>query len=335
MSVCFVLSNASTTTGPRKLDGSTPASQVEDVTAVTIERLAGFLPNARTSVHDQSGIDSQAVQSFVARYANVAVGWSFATEFARLGRFPVTMYGKDAWVHRAFMMRAQPKRFHNKHIADAHCLATHPSGRTQGESIKALLLSACVSGGADAHIARVAKSARVPKKTVEAFEVLFYNVMDRWEDHLFIANTVYPETRGVELQEDYFRSTSIFDLLKRAGHNYQDPEMIEYMIGIGDKTYMSKLSGRKDREDQLERFLMGNGMLIASGGGVNSRSPGLGRTTALMTASRQAGPKVEDPAIVGIGAYIADQFMNARRSQQAHALRIAREDAGQGATVEV
>lgn len=303
--------------------------------ADTIDRLACLTPDPKSLVSknmsrvDQAVIGGQGVKRFLCGYVNVAVGWYFATEFARIGRFPLHMVGKDEWVFKAYLMRKDPKRFHNQHIADAFCLATIPEGQNMGDSIRGMIIAGCKGKlTPDEHLEGVARSLGTHVDTVKAFEVLFYNVLDRWRESLIIGKRIYPEGRGVEMQEGYFQNTPIADLIARAGYNYQDPNMVSYMAGIGDMNYMSTLAGRSDREDFLERMLMGNGLMLMHMGGSNARGPGLSRATAMLTASRQAGPKVEEPATSSIFALIKDQLNSNADKQRAQKLAIARRDAG-------
>jgi hypothetical protein len=55
----------------------------------------------------------------------------------------------------------------------------------------------------DAHLALVAEVTGIPRLTVEAFEILFFNVLDSHQDGLYLSNWAYPRGRLVEFDEDY------------------------------------------------------------------------------------------------------------------------------------
>ncbi len=286
------------------------------------------LPVAMSLRHQPMAIADKAKARFAAQYSNVAFGWSIATAFAdaRLP-FPVYVVGRDHWLFKAYLLRLDSEQYHCPHVVDAWALANLEQARNMKNKVCSLLLSGC-GQPPDAHRRAVSEVTNIPLRTLEAFDTLFYNILDRHKDAAFISEQVYPHTRFVEFAEDYVKHADIADLIKRAGYNHRDLQMSSFLAGIGDSTYMAKLSARSDREQELTRHLMGNALLLVHSGALNQKSVGMSRAQNLLAAQRQSGQTVELPAIADAGQYMADALRGALAAQSAQRLALAKEDAG-------
>lgn len=305
--------------------------------AETIDILAALDPKAtipNISVanlnHLASPLHDEAEKQFMSCYCNVAFGWYIASQFSNaIKGFPMAMLGRDHWVFKAFLMQLDPWSFYDKHVATAYHLANTPPGSPDlGSNLKALILSVRDFDPA-IHIQRVATITGLHYKTVEAFEMLFFNILDRRLDGFYIAAELYPKSRLVELAESYMADASIGDLLKRAGYNQRDLDMTSYLVGIGDKEYMAKLAASNNSEAELNNQIMGNGLILARANLLNTRAVGLGRSQALMVASRQSGSATDESPLSGIAAQFAEQFKAAAALSQVDVARRMREDAAQ------
>lgn len=289
--------------------------------------------SSMVAAHGQgSAIQARAFARFASRYTNTAFGWEIARRFAhRRARFPITMMGKDYWVFRAYLMQIDCIRWHNDSVMEALALSTLDGLRQIGHNLKGMLLSGCGRDQQE-HYHALSEITGINKSTLEAFEVLFYNVLDRQEDALYVANEVYPNTRVCEFSEDYLKQTDVADLIKRAGYNYRDLQLTAYLAGIGDRSYMAKLAARTDREQELTKQFMGNALVMSQTGLLNQRSVGFSRTTAMLAASRGAGKVEEAPAVSGVGDMVANELAAALSANYEQMRSILREDAG--ATIE-
>ena len=305
--------------------------------APTINTLAALDPKARiphisaASVNHIDGpLHSQARDQFLSNYVNVAFGWYIASQFAaaRIG-FPLPMMGRDTWVFKAFLMQVDPWAFYNKDIATAYHIAHTPKGSTDiGAKLRAMILSVN-EPDPRRHMQRIAGLTGLSYETVEAFEVLFYNVLDRLADGFYLSSEVYPDTRLIELAESYMADSTLGDLLKRAGYNQRDLDLTTYLVGIGDKSYMSKIAAAANSEAELSNLIMSNGIVLAKANLLNIRSVGMGRASSLMVASRQSGTANEEPPLAGISSQWADAFKQATLLSQADVAQRMRKDAGQ------
>ncbi len=144
---------------------------------------------------------------------------------------------------------------------------------------------------------------------MEAFEILFFNVLDRHEDGLYLSHIVYPEGRLVEFDENYFANTPDCDLILRAGYNHRDVDLVAQLVGMGDSSYVTELGARRDHEAELERQFMGNALVMGQSGLLNQRSAGMQRAVALLAARRSSrsndAQRADSPASHDEGAELA------------------------------
>lgn len=286
------------------------------------------LPSAFAAYGQPLDIADEAKARFAAHYSNPAFGWSIATAFADVRRtFPVHVSGRDHWLLRAYMLQLDSVRWRCTHVIDAWGLATLDEAKNLKNKVCSLMLAGCGSPP-DAHRRAVSEATFIPLQTLEAFDTLFYNILDRHKEAAYISETIYPATRLVEMAEDYSKHADVGDVIKRAGFNQRDIGFSAFVAGLGDASYMAKLSSRGDREQELTRHLMGNALLLVSTGALNQRSVGMSRAQSLMVAQRQSGQQAELPIIADVSMHCSDSLKRALDLQNQQRVEIAREDAG-------
>lgn len=245
----------------------------------------------------------KAEANFMARYAQLDAGWIYAARFAHQQcEFPVTMLGRDRWVHDAYLMILDPVRYFNRNIAEALMISQAPPGADGVRSIvRAYVLTYNDTMSHDYHLRRVANYIRMDPETLFAFESLFFNVFDRRMDSLCIGMNLYPQGRLVEFDENYFKNTPTGEMLERAAYNLRDIDLVHYMSGIGDRSYMSRLAASENRETELTNYIMGNALMMTKMNLLNHRGPGWGRAASLLAAQRQGGGAIDAPPLFGLG----------------------------------
>lgn len=296
-----------------------PASRVKKITlAEAIVR------------HPGQPIHKEAAESFKSRYYRLSFGWYIARQFAvKKMVFPVSMAGRDSWVFKAYLMMVDPYNYFDPHVSDAFHFANTPKELPQyGDDLKTMLLT-LTSDHPKTHMQEVARRTGIPYESIEAFETLFYNVLDRREDRLYIAKEVYPNTRIVEYDENYMKNSKMSDLLKRAGYNHRDMDLAEYLIGMGDRAYMARISSAENREAELAKSIVGNGLILTRTNLLNQPSVGINRTITLMAAARQAGASVEEPPTSGLAGIIDEQLERVRGFHAANMSKLLKADAAQ------
>lgn len=286
------------------------------------------LPSAFANYGQPMEVVEEAKARFSAHYSNPAFGWAISVAFADVRRpLPVHVNGRDHWLLRAYMFRLDSVRWRCKHVIDAWGLANLDEARNLKNKVCSLLLSGCGSPP-DAHRRAVSELTDIPLPTLEAFDTLFYNVLDRHKEAAYLSEQIYPTTRLVELAEDYSKHADVGDVIKRAGYNQRDLGFSSFVAGLGDASYMAKLSARSDREQELTRHLMGNALLLVNTGALNQRSVGMARAQTLLAAQRQSGQQAELPIIADASDHCSDELRRALDLQDQQRVHLAREDAG-------
>ena len=277
-----------------------------------------------------SPLHDRARDRFLSKYIRTNFGYYIALQYANRNLpFPIALFGRDLWVYRAYLMRLDPWKYYDQHILEAYHLAHYVKDVPHlSQVLKACLLSFKKDCSPQEHLLAVQKKTGVPYKTLEAFEVLFYNVIDRREDALYLAHEVYPDTRLVEMDENYLKNSTHADLIKRVAYNHGDMDLTSYLAGLGDHSYLKKLSARDDRETELTRYLMGNGLIMAHSSLLNQRAVGMSRVSNLLAATRQSGRDMEEPSVGGIVPVYSSAFKVALEANQQGVMQQLKDDAG-------
>lgn len=306
--------------------------------AYTIDILSALNPEsnlprvalgALTQDRRWSPLHDAARDRFLTTYIRTNFGYYIALQFAnRRLPFPVTLMGRDQWVFKAYLMKLDPWSNYDRHVAEAYHLAQFVKNSPNlGQHLKAMLLSFQDHATPESHLQAVHERTGVPVATLDAFEILFFNIIDRRGDALYLASEVYPDTRLVEFDDNYLRNSTHADLIKRVAYNHRDMDLTAYLAGLGDHTYLRKLAASDDREADLTRYLMGNGLILAHTSLLNQRSIGMNRVSSLLAASRQSGAELEEPTLGGITALYSQAFDQALSANQEVVMRQMRRDA--------
>lgn len=229
-----------------------------------------------------------AVIAFTENYKRPDIGWRLAKLYCEKGRsFPVTMRGEDQWVFRAYAYlrtgRADPD------LTRALALGTRREWSQETDVLKALLLVDGIT------VDDVARHTGFPRDTVAAFERLFFNVLSRREDIMYIRNLVNPDGRLVEMFDDYLRHEPLGRMLIKAGYR-NGVEDVLFMSGTGRSGLLAASANSKDVARKLEAWLMANGYIAARNGFMNQsvNSRGIQDAKVLIAAALQGGQQDDE-----------------------------------------
>lgn len=231
------------------------------MTAATIQKLAWYKPRtsagARLSQSLQAAIPAgrlREMEHYANCYRDLRFGWNFAHSMRRSNLpFPAFLQGKDSYLYRAYLFLAGCQ---DSTIEAAASITLNINSSTR-RTIEALLVCD------DIRTSQIASRLGIRTEVVDAYEVLFFNILDRKKDYEFVASVVYPEGRLVELYEDYTDYAGVADLLKRAGYNY-GKEMVLYGSGIGRNPLTA--SSAAESASKFDGILMTTGVLAAQYG---------------------------------------------------------------------
>lgn len=238
-----------------------------------------------------------------------------ARSFARARRpIPLAMIGRNRWVYTAYMALLNPADYFDGDLEAAHQIAKHPETAAK---LKALIIAG-LGKPVEEHLTLVASITGFSRWTVEAFEILYFNVLDRHRNALYISNIVYPKTRLVEFAEDYIETTPIGDLLLRAAFNYRDIDLVQYLAGMTAADRRKEFAKLHEQEEEFRRSLIANGQLAVDAGLINQPGVGLARATALLGLRPHPKPGVipGNEESVEISKFVSDQLATTIASMQ-------------------
>lgn len=219
---------------------------------------------------------------FVAKYRDLELGWFLAREFAQRRRpFPVTCIGSDRWVYRAY---AHQLGQHDPIITEARAIQVEPSLRNDCDVLRAALITK------DLDVPLLSQKTGVPIDVILAFEKLFFNVIDRHEDAMYLRSAIYPGSRFCEMYEDYAEHEAWGALLMRVGFN-RGLESVLLMAGLTQGHILKTGDTGAALADQLECTIMANALLLVHAGlghGKNN-AVSLNHAKSILTAAKQGG----------------------------------------------
>lgn len=282
-----------------------------------------------SSVSTPGALDASSTK-FILAYKDLALGWKCAKLLANSDtRFPCFMSGDDLWVFKAYMYFIDSKRYYNKHVAEARALASNQLYRS-GESINALLISDEVD------YKFIAQRTSIHEDTIKAYERLFYNIVDRRNDYMFVKNIVYPDGRMVEMFDDYLKNEDLGRILLRTGYN-NGPEHVLHFSGF-KSALLNTLASGNSVPAQLEALFMANGYLLARNGWLNQRNDAVGLYNArsILQAAKQGGIEEAKPSpFVGVASVLRGEILNNLQSEAKVRLQKAQDAYNSASVVDV
>jgi hypothetical protein len=251
------------------------------------------------------GVLDQASVRFIIAYKDLSLGWKSAQLLSNSDiSFPCFLQGDDLWIFKAYLYCIDSKKFFNRAVAESRGLASNHMSR-DNETIRALLISD------DVDYKYIARKTSLSEDTVKAYERLFFNIVDRKQDYMFIKNVVYPDGRMVEMFDDYLKNEDLGKILMRTGYN-NGAEHVLHFAGFKSGLVHSLANGN-DMPAQLESLFMANGYLLARNGWINQRANAVGLHNArnILQASKQGGVEEQKPSpFTGVADILSAEMLN-------------------------
>lgn len=199
---------------------------------------------------------------FLHCYRMLDFGWMSASRLAMANHpFPVVPRSKDRWVFMAWLVLRHGGTYGENPafapVIEAWRIRHEADMRPTRDVIEAALISAGVT------VAGVAARLGIDPDIVAAYESLFYNVLDRKEDHLFLRNVVYPNTRFEEMAKGYFDKADMGKLLLRLGYNKGLDEVLHF-AGFRNG-YGQGITSEQAASLFQQEVMVGGYLLLASG----------------------------------------------------------------------
>jgi hypothetical protein len=188
---------------------------------------------------------------------NPQFGYDFARVFAQSRqKLPLVIGSAERWICEAYRM--EKDGVYSEAVSDAISWVYPPLDHI-GTAVSALLLAR------DATVPKVAGRLGLPLESVEAYEQLFFNVLDRKSDITYLTSIVYPQGRMVEMLPDYFLHEKSKLIIFRAAYNNSMDDAL-YFLGARD-TLRTTMDSTKDYED----LMMSTALVFGRNGGLLHR----------------------------------------------------------------
>lgn len=262
------------------------------------------------------------MRKFARAYANLQFGWHYVSCLADEGLSLTPQMKKAGGPVLTAAYAYLALDVYCPHVFEAWMIADAPERRVQKQTIEAALLAR------DFNLQQFSRITGISPRTVTTFEQLFFNILDRKHDATFLATTVYPDTRMVEMFDGYLRETAadVSRLLQRSGHNNGMQEML-YLAGYGTDA-LSALTAH-DAPEKLEMMIMANGLLLARNGWINQRgnAAGFHNARGLITAAKMNGAdnnSTNETPFASLGATFQQEMIATQRAKAKDSLSLAK-----------
>ncbi len=219
-------------------------------------------------------------------WTNPAFGW-YAVELmcdANMS-FPIFPEGKINWLYRACFWKNSPQQYENHRSILPLIHAWHLHSDLSNRGAKAILNAALIAK--DSTIEMVANALNHPLEVVEAYEALFFNVVDRRHDIMYLRNVAYPNTRLEEELENYLVETPLDVLLLRIGYNRGFKEVL-YAAGLQENPEANLTAAEATERFQHEMLVTGCKLATAGFLNYEKQHPVIKATLEFIKASKSS-----------------------------------------------
>lgn len=247
--------------------------------------------NPENKVMDQGRSTSRAndIDRMVTAYKAFDFGWRLVRALAgkRL-RLPagINRYDDEAVV-RGYLweLRASDDRA----VAAAAALGCDPRMREERDLLEALML--CEDYDRD----WVAKEFDTSAEMLWIYEQLFFNVVDRRTEDLWLVTHVFKDTKLEEHMEGYISAGNAGKILRRAGYVNGMAAVLQL---VGARTSKKKAAALTlaDTRKAFELEITKNGLLLAQNGwaGQGENATAIRRTQSMISAAKIGGDGQQD-----------------------------------------
>lgn len=256
-----------------------------------IQQLIELLPETSSYFRDILNYTPQvtAINKFLCAYKDLSFGFHCVKALVKDNiEYPISI--SEPALYKTYMF--EKYGVEDKDVIFALAL-THPSNKSMEDSIKAFLIT-------DEPLDKIAKLTGLKKEVLDYYEKLFFNIRDRKDEALFIANVVYPNTRMVELSDGYLKNEDNGRLIIRAAYNNGLDDAL-YFSGLKADTILSSGANATAMATRLESLIMANGYFLARNF-LNSKSNGISHARNLLIAAKQGGQGTGDSDLEGVGS---------------------------------
>lgn len=280
------------------------AAAVEDLAStIPDELLPEFFSGGRVPAFFAGGMDMKLAK-FLAGYRDPGFGWKFAQVFARANIPLPPLEPEDEPLLQAWLYCRDPRM-----AAPAFQRAlslTNVFRRNSERTVRALLMPK------QATTSDVARAVRMDPEAVNIYGKLFFNVIDRRDDILYIQDIVYPNGRAAEFMREQYREDEVGQLMLRAGYDNGMEDVI-HLAGLNDATEMIASA---ESSAKLEKLMMATAAVMASTGMISHtrQHPLINSARQLLAAGKIGGADTggDSEGLSQMGSVLKAELIRAR-----------------------
>jgi hypothetical protein len=272
-----------------------------------IQELSELIPEDSKYANLLGSSDSR-LNKFAQCYKDLAFGWNFVRSLENKSKPPT--------VTENFLVRAYNYLFNNARDpklqqAEAYASTLSPYYK---DTINSLLFVDNITVG------DIAKKLGVDTEIIRLYEKLFFNILDRKEEYMFITSLVYPEGRLEEMDPKYADKVCYGTLAKRAAFNNGSEDAL---VAAGFPSSFMTEGTAEDNSTRLESAMMANAYWLMRNGFGNSRnSIGLNNAKNLIAAAKHGGQEdTGEAGGVGVAAIGTILLNEVRKHQEGQILK--------------
>lgn len=255
-----------------------------------IKELSKYIPDNSIYYKDLSGNSDQIIEinKFIKAYSDLQFGYHFIKSIIDADMALPLIIDEEILMDAYYFLKFNK---HKDYIIHAISL-THPMYKNMEDSLKALLIT-------DDSFTKISSITGLPENVLRAYEQLFFNIRDRRQESLFIANIVYPNTKFIEMSDNYLKVEDPGKILLRSGYNNGSDDVI-FFSGLKPKDFAEGSSS--EMAAKLESEIMRNAYILARNSMLNTRSTGIGNAKGLLIAAKQGGQDSSKEDREGLGS---------------------------------
>lgn len=272
-----------------------------------IQELSELIPE-NSNYANLLGSNSTELSKFACCYKDLAFGWNFVKALENKSKPPTVT---ENYLVRAYNYLFNKARDPKLQQAEAYASVLTPYYK---DTINGLLFVDGIT------VEDIAEKLGVDAEVVWLYEKLFYNILDRKEEYMFITSLVYPEGRLEEMDPRYSDKVNYSTLAKRSAFN-NGAEDVLTTAGF-PSSYMTDGTS-EDNSTRLENSMMANAYWLMRNGFGNSRNAvGLTNAKNLIAAAKHGGQEDSgETGGVGVAAIGSILLGEVRKHQEGQIAR--------------
>ena len=272
-----------------------------------VQELSALIPEDSDYANLLNSSGSE-LNTFAHTYKDLAFGWNFIRSLENKSKPPTVT---ENYLVRAYNYLYNKARDPKLQQAEAFASILSPYYK---DTINSLLFVDGVT------LEDIGKKLGVDKEIIWLYEKLFYNILDRKEEYMFITSLVYPEGRLEEMDPRYADKVNYGTLAKRAAFNNGHEDAL---VAAGFPSSFMSEGSAEDNSSRLEGAMMANAYWLMRNGFGNSRNAiGLTNAKNLIAAAKHGGQEdVGEAGGVGVAAIGTILLNEVRKHQEGQILK--------------